>query len=173
MTSKQKDPRRQLRGAMNKARGKRFEERLDASFAYYRERDFALIEKTPEPMRPVKSLGNGRFVAFYEKKAQPDYKGVVLGGRAVVFEAKYTGTDRLEQIRVLKWQADYLEQYSKLGTACFIIAGFASGAVYRLPLCVWKNMQGFFGRKYITEADTKLAAYKVTVTDDGILLLLG
>lgn len=173
MTSKRKDPRRQIRGAVSKAQGKRFEERLDASFAYYRERGFALIEKTPEPMRPVKSLGNGRFVAFYEKKAQPDYKGVVLGGRAVVFEAKFTGADSLEQSRVRKWQADYLEQYSKLSTSCFIIAGFSSGAVYRLPWSVWKKMQGFFGRKYITEADTKLAAYKVPVTEDGILLLLG
>lgn len=38
---KRPDPRRQLQGAVAKAHGKRFEERLDASFAYYADRGFA------------------------------------------------------------------------------------------------------------------------------------
>ena len=49
MTQAKKDPRRQLQGAVAKAHGRRFEERLDASFAYYADRGVALIEKTPEP----------------------------------------------------------------------------------------------------------------------------
>ena len=63
-----KDPRRQLQGAVSKAQGRRFEDRLDKSFAYYRAHGFAIIEKTPEPMRPVKNLGNGRFEAFLKGK---------------------------------------------------------------------------------------------------------
>ena len=45
--TKEKDPRRQLMGKISKAKGKHFEERLDASFAYYRDRGYAIIEKTP------------------------------------------------------------------------------------------------------------------------------
>ena len=47
--SKDKDPRRQLMGKISKAKGKHFEERLDTSFAYYRDCGYAIIEKTPEP----------------------------------------------------------------------------------------------------------------------------
>ena len=73
--SKAKDPKRQLIGKVAKEKGKRFEARLDASFEYYRLKGFALVEKTPEPMHPTKSLGNGKFVSYYEKKAQPDWSG--------------------------------------------------------------------------------------------------
>ena len=167
-----KDPRRQLQGAVSKAKGKEFEDRLDKTFAYYRAHGFAIIEKTPEPMRPVKSLGNGRFEAFFEKKAQPDYKGTIKGGRTVMFEAKFTGTGKMEQSRVLKGQADYLDQHQMLGARCYVIVGFSSGAVYRFPWNIWKNMKKHFGRKYVTEADVEIAAYLVSVTRGGILLLL-
>ena len=167
-----KDPRRQLQGAVSKAQGRKFEDRLDKSFAYYRAHGFAIIEKTPEPMRPVKNLGNGRFEAFFEKKAQPDYKSTIKGGRTVMFEAKFTGADRMEQSRVLKGQADYLNQHQELGARCYVIAGFSSGAVYRFPWNIWQNMKKHFGRKYVTEADVEIAAYLVPVTRDGVLLLL-
>ncbi len=166
-----KDPERQLMGAVNKAKGKHFENRLDASFAYYKERGSAIVEKTPEPMRPVKPMGNGKFIAYFEKKAQPDYKGTLNGGRTVLFEAKFTSTDRLEQSRVLPGQADYLDRHQALGARCFILAGFGSGEVYNVPWDVWKNMKEQFGRKYVTETD--LEPYRVYVAGNGTLLILG
>lgn len=165
-----KDPMRQRQGAINKARGKHFEERLDEAFAHYRDRGYAIIEKTPEPMRPTKNLGNGKFIAYFEKQAQPDYKGVIKGGRAVMFEAKFTGTDRLEQSRVLQGQAEYLDRHQRLGVRCFVVVGFASGEVYRLPWDTWQGMKERFGRKYITEAD--LQEYRVPTARNGALLLL-
>lgn len=167
-----KDPRRQLQGAVSKAQGKKFEERLDKSFAHYKAHGFAIIEKTPEPMRPTKNLGSGKFEAFFEKKAQPDYKGTIKGGRTVMFEAKFTSTDRMEQSRVLQGQADYLDRHHELGARCYVIVGFSSGAVYRFPWNIWRNLKKHFGRKYVTEADTEIAAYQVPVTRDGVLLLL-
>lgn len=89
-----KDPKRQWQGAVSKARGRQFEEQIDAAFEYYRNQGSAIIEKTPEPMRPIKNLGAGKFIAFFERKAQPDYKGVIKGGQAVIFEAKFTSADR-------------------------------------------------------------------------------
>lgn len=167
----QKDPRRQLQGKINKDRGKRFEELLDASFGYYRERGFAHVEKTPEPMKPIKSLGNQKFIAYFERRAQPDYKGVVNGGREVVFEAKFTSTDRLEQSKVLPHQAECMRRHQALKARCYVLAGFSSGNVYKIPWDVWDNMKQHFGRKYVKEEDLK--QYTVPVAWNGVLMLFG
>lgn len=166
----EKDPRRQLIGKLAKKMGKQFEERLDQTFAYYDERGYATVEKTPEPMRPTKSLGNGKFIAYFEKKAQPDYKGTLKGGRALVFEAKFTSTDRMEQSRVLPGQQEYMEKHCKLGARCYVVIGFISGEVYRLPWEVWRDMQEIFGRKYVTEGD--IQKYRAATAWNGTLLLL-
>lgn len=167
-----KSAKRQLMGKTAKAQGRLFEGRLDAAFAHYKDTGFAIIEKTPEPMRPIQSLGGGKFVAFFEKKAQPDYKGVIKGGRAVMFEAKFTSTGKMEQGRVLPGQADYLDWHQALGARCYVLAGFASGAVYRFPWDAWRQMKQIFGRKYIAESDVAIIPYRVSTSRDGVLLLL-
>jgi len=168
---KEKDPKRQLQGAISKAKGRVFEDRLDTSFEYYKRRGFAVIEKTPEPMRPTASLGNGKFVAYFEKQAQPDYKGTIKGGRTVIFEAKFTSTDRMEQSRVLQSQAEYMSLLQQLGARCFVLAGFSSGCVYCIPWLVWSAMKETYGRKYVTEKD--LTEFIVQTAWNGTLLLLG
>lgn len=164
------DPRRQLIGKMARAKGARFEARLDATFDYYRRTGYAVVDKTPEPMKVIRSLGNGQFVACYVKRAQPDYKGTIKGGRTVIFEAKFTSADKMEQSRVLDTQADYMERQTALGARCYVVAGFSTGGVYRLPWEVWSRMKEHFGRKYITEAD--LDKYKVTTIWNDVLQLL-
>lgn len=166
----EKDPLRQWLGKRAKVMGKQFEDRLDKTFAYYDERGYAIVEKTPEPMRPTKSLGNGKFIAYFEKKAQPDYKGTLKGGRALVFEAKFTSTDRMEQSRVLPGQQEYMEKHCKLGARCYVVIGFISGEVYRLPWEVWRNMKEIFGRKYVTEGDVQ--KYRVSTAWNDTLYLL-
>jgi len=170
MSDHKPDPRRQVTGAINKARGKQFEQRLDAAFEYYRKRGFAAVEKTPEPMQPVRPYSNGLFIAYFAKKAQPDYKGTLKGGRSIMFEAKYTSGDRIEQSRVTEGQTEYMNQQSALGARCYVVAGFASGAVYRVPWAVWCDMKTMFGRKYVTEKD--LTAYVVASAWNDMLELL-
>ena len=43
-----KDPKRQLLGKIARQKGQYFEQRLDSTFDYYRERGYAEIEKTPD-----------------------------------------------------------------------------------------------------------------------------
>ena len=167
---KEKDPLRQWRGKVSKAKGKQFEERLDASFSYYDTKGFASIEKTPEPMKPAQSLGNGKFIAFFEKKAQPDYKGTLKGGRSIMFEAKYTDSEKMEQSRVNKEQTDYLDKHHKLGARCYVIAGFGSGEVYCIPWDVWQDMKAIYGRKYVKETD--IQNYRVKSAWSGLLMIL-
>ena len=168
--TKTPDPKYQRRGAANKAAGKRFEDRLDKTFEYYRSTGAASIIKTPEPLRPLKSIGQGRFIACFTEKAQADYEGTIKGGRTVIYEAKYTTADRMTHDRVRPHQVAYMNEKSALGARCYVLAGFESGAVYQIPWPVWAGMKERFGRKYITEDD--LPEYRVPVAPSGILEIL-
>lgn len=164
------NPKKQLQGAKNRAEGKAFEERLDASFAYYASRGYALIDKTPEPFKVIKRLEQTRFIGCYTKRAQPDYKGVIKGGRMVVFEAKYTSTDRITQDRVSDAQWSYMNSASDLGARCYVIIGFHTNTVYRIPWSLWTSMKEVFGRKYVTEQDLK--QYQIAASWNDLLLIL-
>lgn len=157
---------RQYQGAINRAQGKHFEQYIDLILAYYKECGLAMIEKTPEPMVPCQSLPNGRFVAYFQKRAQPDYKGTLKGGQSVVFEAKYTSSSKMEQSRVSAEQARCLDLHREMGALCFVLAAFGMTNIYRVPWALWRAMKAVFGRKYVTPAD--LAIYKVTGSVNGL-----
>lgn len=158
------------RGRRSRAKGKAFEELLDRTFAYYAEKGFAQIEKTPEPMKVIRSMGQGRFLACYTKGAQPDYKGTIKGGRTVMFEAKFTEHDRLTQDAVNEGQTAYMDAAEALGARCYVVVGFSTGNVYRVPWAVWSNMKQHFGRKYVTEEEIK--PYQVQTSWNDMLLIL-
>ena len=90
------------------------------------------------------------------KEAEPDFKGVMLGGRAVMFEAKSTGTGRLNKDRVLPEQVKKLDSYTTLGAHCFIVATFDGLRVYRIPWTVWRSMKQRYGRNYVTPRDVRM-----------------
>lgn len=156
MSGPVKDPLRALQGARSRAQGGQLEERIEASCTRLAEAGRADISKTPEPMRPVSQPNKaGQFRAVYTKKAEPDFKGVMLDGRAVMFEAKSTGTGRLNKDRVLPEQVKKLDSYTALGAHCFIVATFDGMRVYRIPWTVWRSMKQRYGRSYVTEPDLK------------------
>jgi len=165
-----KEPKKQYQGTINKQMGRAFERYIDEALAYYEQRGEAIIMKTPEPMRPTKDLGGGRFVAHHEKKAQPDYKGVLKDGRAVIFEAKYTTADRMEQSRVTPEQTAALNKCAAMGAECFVIVGFGLQDVFKLPWSDWRDMKARWGRMYITPDD--LGGYRVQTGRNGQLLIL-
>nr|DAT33867.1 MAG TPA: recombination protein [Caudoviricetes sp.] len=163
--------RRSYTGARSRAEGAGFESIIDNACAYYRSIGLADIEKTPEPMRPIGSPDRaGRFLACYTKQAQPDYKGILKGGRAINFEAKHTDSDRLTFDRVLTAQALRLSRTEALGGIAFVLCSFSGRYFYRVPWAVWRDMKSLFGRKYITPAD--LAEYRVQFAAPGVLLFL-
>ena len=122
----------------------------------------AEITKTPEPMRPIKPLGQGKFIAHYEKMAQPDYKGTLAGGRAVVFEAKHTDSDRLQRSVISSEQEKQLDRHEKLGAECFVMVSFGFEQYFKIPWGVFRDMKARYGRKYITPQDVQ--EYKVAYT---------
>ena len=132
--------------------------------------DEILSDLTPINLQDFDTLVFDTGGKLIEKQAQPDYKGTIKGGRTVMFEAKFTAADRMEQSRVLQSQQDYMDRHQALGARCFVIAGFSSGMVYCVPWDIWKTMKDHFGRKYVTEAD--LEKYQVQTAWNGTLLLL-
>ena len=85
---KAKDPRRQLQGYINRAVGNSFEKYLIDACEVYAEAGIAFVEKTPEPFKVTGKKRIGKRLVFeghFEKKAQPDFKGTLKGGRSIVF----------------------------------------------------------------------------------------
>lgn len=162
--------RRRYQGKVNEAQGAFFEKLIEAGCDYYRIREIADIEKTPEPMQPIKDLGGGKFIAHYTKCAQADFKGFLQGGRAVNFEAKYTDTGRMKQDRVTEEQAERLERAYQYGAWAFVLCSFASVGFYRIPWGIWRDLKGHFGHKYITPQEA--APYEVRIGGSGVLLFL-
>lgn len=86
--------------------------------------------------------------------AQPDYKGTLARGKAVIFEAKYTSRDHLQQNVISSEQEKQLDRHMKLGTECFIMVSFGFEQYFKIPWAVFREMKQYYGRKYITPEDT-------------------
>lgn len=163
-------PENQKRGRRSRAKGKAFEDLLEKSFAYYSEKGFARVEKNQEPVRIIRNLGKGKFLACFTKKSQADYKGTIKGGRTVIFEAKFTESDRIHQDAVDENEADYIDAHEALDARCYVLCGFSTGNVYRIPWGIWKNMKRIYGHKYVTEEEIK--QYQVQKSWNDRLLII-
>lgn len=153
-----------IRGAQNRAAGKNFEALIETACRAYRRQGIADIDKTPEPTRQLGRMDRtGRFSACYEKRAQPDFKGTIKGGKSVVFEAKHTSTGKMSRNVVLEQQAASLDMHESLGAWCFVLIGFGLDEYYRIPWQVWKSMKSIYGRQYVKPED--IEEYRVGVVN--------
>ena len=159
-----------LNGMRSRAAGEQLERMIEASCLHYRLKGIAEIEKTPEPSRQLTKMDRyGRFTACYEKRAQPDYKGTIAGGRSVVFEAKHTDADRLQQSAVTEEQEKRLNWHAKLGAECFVLVSFGFRQFFAVPWEVFRTMKERYGRKYIKPED--IQQYRVEYTGGVIRFL--
>lgn len=165
---KNNDPR--IKGLISKRAGDIFEEIIAASLIWYEERRLACIEKTPEPMKPLSKPDQwGRFRACYTKVGQPDFKGTLIGGCSVVFEAKHTDADRIKYDRLTDEQVVKLSTHHALGAVAFVLVSFGLQDFYVIPWTVWQNMKAIYGRKYILK--TEVGQYRVPF-ENGVIKLL-
>ncbi len=148
-----------IKGQRSKAAGDNFESLISNACAVYKLNSKASIEKTPEPMRVVRKLSNKHFACFFEKKAQPDFKGTLWGGKSIVFEAKHTSKDRLLCSVIKPQQRTSLNLHQELGAECFVLIGFSFENFYFVPWHVFKNAKEILGRKYLMPED--LGDYEV------------
>lgn len=151
-----------IRGKSNRLAGSLFEQMIDMACLWYAEQGIAVIEKTPEPMRPISRPNRaGQFKACYIKQAQPDYKGSLQGGRTIVMEAKHTDHDRISFDRVSEEQQRELTAYHDMGAVAVVLVSFGMEDFYCIPWTVWRDMKVHFGRKYIMAED--VPAFRVPI----------
>lgn len=98
---------------VNNAQGHFFESAIKAACALYSDRERADVDKTPEPFRVLEKSRDGKFKGRFTARAQPDFQGTLDGGRSIVFEAKYTTTDRLKWDVLTQEQRDTLERHAR------------------------------------------------------------
>ncbi len=161
----------QLRGAQNRAQGGIFEQYIEASCQHYRDSGLAEIEKTPEPFKVTRRIDDYHFQGHFEKQAQPDFKGTVIGGKAIVFEAKHSEGDRIKRERVTQEQTAALDRHQKMGALCFVLVSIQMRKYALVPWRVWKSMKESCGHLYMNEKD--IAPYQVPFNGRIISFLKG
>ena len=161
----------QIIGRNSKKSGETFERWISTACKFYLNKGFAHIEKTPEPFHITGKDMNGVVRGYYEKKGQPDYKGVLCDGTGIMFEAKHTDSDRIKQSVITETQWENLDIYEKFGAHCYVMVSIGLESFFRVPWSVWKNMKELFGHKYMNE--TELKDYRIRQSQCTILILEG
>lgn len=159
---------KKIAGASAKRNGQYFENVIEITCRYYKQHQIADIQKTPEPMRVLETLDNkkGIFKAVFEKQAQPDFKGVLKGGRTIIFEAKHTNGKSIAQDRLSLEQIENFKSHHELGADCFVLVSFEMRNFYKIPWEIWRDMQFIFKKKSVNQSDIK--GYEVNYLN-GIL----
>ena len=111
---------------VNNAQGHFFESAIKAACTLYSDRERADVDKTPEPFRVLEKSRDGKFKGRFTARAQPDFQGTLDGGRSIVFEAKYTTTDRLKWDVLTQEQRDTLERHARRGALAAVCGGIGN-----------------------------------------------
>lgn len=163
-----------IRGRVNRKAGLIFEKFIEEACFTYELQGIAYIQKTPEPMTPIKPYGNrkeGKFIACYTKQAQPDFKGTLKGGRSVLFDAKHTINDRIQQSVVTEKQWEMFDKSDAMGAYCWVVVSLEDRDYYRVPWQTWKNMKQEFGHLYMSRQE--LEPYRIPCRGMEVLFLEG
>lgn len=134
---------------------------------HYKAQRRAKIDKIPESFRVVQKYGKGMFTGRFTPAAEPDYQGTLAGGWSIVFEAKYTATDRMSQNVLTQEQMATLEGHTGMGAVTAVCVGIKEYFFF-VTWNVWRDMKTIYGRKYVTGED--LRPYRVKF--NGTVLFL-
>lgn len=142
----------QYRNRCSNDRGHAFENLIVKGCQYYAQRGRAVINKVYEPYRCAKKLDGGKFLGQFTARAEPDFKGVLKGGRAIAFEAKSTRKNRIQQDVLTKEQRAWLEEQDSMGALAFVCVEI-SGRFFMVPWKTWRDMKQIYGKRYLTAED--------------------
>ena len=150
-----------LRGRHNKKEGEFFEELIDAACAVYKSNHLADIEKTPEPMKILRRMEEGKFVACFKQSAQPDYKGTLMGGRSICFDAKSTSTGKIPVSALTDEQIDSLTEHTLLGALTGVLCCYDFNIFAFIPFDIFMKAKELNGHKHWTVGETE--KYRVPI----------
>lgn len=148
----QQQLKRKYQNQRSNAQGKHFESFISAACITYADQGRAKIDKVPEPFRVIKKYRDGIFEGRFIALAQPDFQGTLQGGQSIVFEAKYTSTDRVKRSVLSDNQIRSLEQHNRLGAIAGICVGIGDNFFF-IPWVIWRDMKKLYGRQYLKVED--------------------
>lgn len=133
-------------------RGRSFENLIMKGCQAYALEGRAVINKVYEPYRCIKKLQSGGFVGQFTGRAEPDFKGVLRGGRAIAFEAKSTKKSRIQYNALTDDQMRWLQIQENIGAEVFVCIDI-SGRFFMLPWKQWRDMKNIYGKKFLMAGD--------------------
>ncbi|WP_050698684.1 Holliday junction resolvase RecU [Anaeromassilibacillus senegalensis] len=157
-------------GRVNRAQGGYFEDRIKNGCQKYRDQGRADVDKVPEPFHVIKRLSGLQFVGNFVGRAQPDFAGTLIGGRAIRFEAKHTDTSKMNKSEVKDHQAKALAGHYKMGAATGVCVGIKLQTFF-VPWAIWNDMERIFGRRYVTAQDLRQYEVQFDTKNNAVLFL--
>ncbi len=126
-------------------RGSTLEELINLSNEKYLEKEMALIQKIPTPIKPISIDKESRHItlAYFDQKSTVDYIGVVQGV-PVCFDAKECGVDTFSMQNIHEHQIHFMKEFERQDGIAFIILHYTHiNEMYYLPL---KKIEEFYDR---------------------------
>jgi len=134
--------------------GSTFEEMINITNEKYNNKNLAIIQKVPTPIKPIKldNTTSTITLAYFEQKSTVDYIGVVQGV-AICFDAKETSQKSFPLKNVHQHQIDFMEKHEYQKGIAFLLVRFSlRDEIYCLPFKklkeYWENVSEG-GRKSI------------------------
>lgn len=133
-----------------------------------------MIEKTPEPIRILTKVdANGTFKACFTKQAQPDFKGTLKGGKAIVFDAKFTMTDKISISALSEEQVKCLTMHENLGAISGVLVSYGFKTCVFMTIYKFLNAKEIVGHKHWTAYEAIKYGQSVRFTGTMIDFLEG
>lgn len=103
-------------------RGSTLEDMINYSIDKYREKNLALIQKIPTPIKPIRIDKATKHIteAYFDQKSTVDYIGVVQG-IPVCFDAKECAVDTIPLQNIHEHQVIFMRDFELQGGIAFIL----------------------------------------------------
>lgn len=126
-------------------RGSSLEELINLTNDRYREKNLALVQKIPTPIKPINIDSDSRRItlAYFDQKSTVDYIGVVQG-IPVCFDAKECAGDRFPLRNIHGHQLKFMKEYEVQQGVAFLIIYFARPDMYYYLTC--RQLEVFWKR---------------------------
>lgn len=121
--------------------GQGWEAQLRSWHRVYRANGLAHVVKTEAPVKVIRQMGKGRFVAVYSRKGPVDFIGAARGLGTVAFDAKHTDKSTFAVSVVPEHQRRDLDRWADQGAVTFIALRCSHGC-YVLP---WERVRHMSG----------------------------
>ena len=151
-------------------RGKAWEQYLELFHARYERQGRAVVIRTPPPMRILRSIRPGQFLAVYEKEGPPDYL-LFCNGIAIMLEAKECKSNRWGFQNLHAHQGRRLDDWQRQGgMGAILLRHHKSNTAWILP---WANLGPVWNRWLLQSKTGRRAAPKTASIGEMDFMRLG